>query len=131
MKTSGGLFLALSIIGSLTATCVSAYSNGVKNSLDIAVIEQAKDVYFDEIVKLIDNLTLPDYYFDGNKGYMIENSFVLNETPDDVTFTTDSQANAIIFDVTDFRGTFYCNHFRYKELLLVAKGSVTVHMKKI
>ena len=76
-------------------------------------------------------MALPDYYFEGNKGYMVDNSFVLDESSDDVTFTTDSQNNAVIFEVSDFRGTFYCDHFRYKETIFVAKGHVTVHMKKI
>lgn len=33
---------------------------GLKNSLDISVIEQAKDVYFDKILALVNNLNLPD-----------------------------------------------------------------------
>lgn len=33
--------------------------------------------------------------------------------------------------MTDFRGTFYCDHFRYKETIFVAKGSVEVDLKKI
>ena len=62
---------------------------------------------------------------------MIDNKFVLMETPDDVQFITDSSNNAVIFEVTDFRGTFMCDHFRYKETIFVAKGSVEVDLKKI
>jgi len=40
----------------LVATSAFGYLAGLKNSLDISVVEQAKDVYFDEIVKLINNL---------------------------------------------------------------------------
>lgn len=53
------------------------------------MIEQAKDVYFDEIVKLINNLQLPDIILEGDKGYMLDNRFVLMESSDDVQFTTD------------------------------------------
>ena len=113
------------------ATPAQAYFAGVKNSLDIAVIEQAKDVYFEQIVSLINNLQIPDIYLEGDKGYMLDNTFVLMETPDDVQFTTDMANNAVIFEVTDFRGTFFCDHFRYKETIFVAKGSVEVDLKKI
>jgi len=109
----------------------AAYYAGVKNSLDIAVIEQAKDVYFDNIISLINNLQLPDIYLDDDKGYMIDNKFVLLESASDVQFTTDVSENAVIFEVTDFRGTFYCDHFRYKETIFIAKGSVEVDLKKI
>ena len=102
----------------------TSYYAGVKNSLDISVIEQAKDVYFNEIVKLINNLTIPDIHLEGDKGYFLDNQFVLLETPDDVQFITDVTDNAVIFEITDFTGTFYCDHFRYKETIFVATGSV-------
>ena len=120
----------------LTALClcaspVQAFLAGVKNSLDISVIEQAKDVYFDEIIKLINNLELPDIYLPDDKGYFLDNRFVLMESASDVQFTTDISENAVIFEVTDFRGTFFCDKFRYKETIFVAKGSVEVDLKKI
>jgi len=62
---------------------------------------------------------------------MIGNKFVLLESPDDVQFITDVTDNAIVFEVTDFRGTFYCDHFRYKETIFVAKGDIEVDLKKI
>ena len=34
--------------------------NGLKASMDIAVVEQAKDVYMDSILKFLNNLYLPD-----------------------------------------------------------------------
>ena len=119
------------ILVAFLANVSFGYLAGIKNSLDIAIMEQAKDVYFDEIVKLINNVSIPDIYLPDNKGYMLDNRFVLMETPDDVQFTTDVQDNAIVFEVTNFKGTFYCDHFRYKELLLVAKGSIQVDLKKI
>ena len=113
------------------ASPANAYLAGIKNALDISVVEQAKDAYFDEIVKLINHLDLPDIYLDGDKGYMLGNQFVLMSSTDDVQFTTDIQDNAIVFEVTNFKGTFFCDKFRYKELLFVAKGSIEVDLKKI
>lgn len=123
--------VAVASIAFCTATPAQAYLAGVKNSLDIGVIEQAKDVYFDTIVKLINNLALPDIHLPGDKGYMIDNKFVLEMDSGDVNFTTDVGENAVIFSVSDFRGTFLCDHFRYKETIFVAKGSVEVDLKKI
>ena len=79
--------LARNLIALATVLCLSpaaAFLAGVKNSLDISVVEQAKDVYFDEIVKLINNLEIPDVYLPDDKGYMIGNKFVLMESSSDV-----------------------------------------------
>ena len=61
----------------------------MKNSLDIGVIEQAKDVYFNEIIKLINNLQIPDIHLEGDKGYMLNNQFVLLTSSDEVQFEAD------------------------------------------
>ena len=53
------------------------------------MIEQAKDVYFNEIVKLINNLQIPDIHLEGDKGYMLDNQFVLLTSTDEVQFETD------------------------------------------
>ena len=66
-----------------------------------------------------------------DKGYMLGNKFVLLESPSDVQFVTDVQDNAVVFEVTDFRGTFFCDHFRYKETIFIAKGNIEVDLKKI
>ena len=55
----------------------ATFKAGVKNSLDIAVIEQAKDVYFDKILKIITNLQIPDIYIKDNEDYMIGNTLVI------------------------------------------------------
>jgi hypothetical protein len=116
----------ISLLCLLNMTTAETLMSGVKNSLAIDVIEQAKDVYFNKIVKMIDNVALPDVYLDDGKGYFIDNKFILDMAPDDVEFFTDTGNNAVVFKVSDFTGTFYCDHFRYKELLFVATGSITV-----
>jgi len=42
----------------ITGSCFA--TDGLRASLDIAVIEQAKDVYMDTILKFLNNLQLPD-----------------------------------------------------------------------
>ena len=46
-------------LGTLCSTAVSA-NTGFHASLDISVIEQAKNVYMDTILKFVNNLQLPD-----------------------------------------------------------------------
>ena len=68
---------------------------GLKNSLDIAVIEQAKDVYFDKILALVNNLNLPDLE-DGDGNYLRENTFEIIGRSDRTEFITDVAKNAVI-----------------------------------
>lgn len=91
MKRVVGLLFAL--------TCANAQTtlkSGTNMGMAIAVIEQGKDAYFDSITKLINNVPLPDVYSPDGKGYMLENSFELNERTSDVTFTTDVAKNAVV-----------------------------------
>ncbi len=49
------------VLVTLGAITSSVFANdGLRASLDIAVIEQAKDVYMDTILKFLNNLELPD-----------------------------------------------------------------------
>ena len=63
----------------LSQACLAqaAFKAGVKNSLDIAVIQQAKDVYFKDILKLITNLQIPDIYAKDNEDYLIDNKLII------------------------------------------------------
>ena len=91
MKRVVGLLFAL--------TCANAQTtlkSGTNMGMAIAVIEQGKDAYFDSITKLINNVPLPDVYSPDGKGYMLENSFELNERTSDVMFTTDVAKNAVV-----------------------------------
>ena len=109
----------------------ATFKAGVKNSLDIAVIEQAKDVYFDKILKIITNLQIPDIYIKDNEDYMIGNTLVIQEQPTDVRFYTSVEQNAVIFEMDNLSCQFYCDKFRAKELIFVAKGDVEVDMKDV
>lgn len=75
----------------LLAANTLAQSNltpGIKASMDISILEQAKDTYFDNIVQIINNVKIPD--IEDDKGnYLRGNSFVMNERTDDVLIYAD------------------------------------------
>ena len=52
-----------------TAVSVTNYT-GAHAELDISIIEQAKDVYLDNILSYLNNLELPDVTSDDGKTYL-------------------------------------------------------------
>jgi hypothetical protein len=56
----------------------ATFKAGVKTGMAISILEQGKNAYFDSVMKLINNVPIPDIYSPDGKGYMLENSFVLN-----------------------------------------------------
>ena len=68
--------LAAFLVNSV-ACVTNSTTNGVSASFDIAVLEQAKDVYFDKLLSLINTIEIPDFVQDKND-YLKDNSFVLN-----------------------------------------------------
>ena len=126
-----GLKLASLLITIQVCASQATFKAGVKNSLDIAVIEQAKDVYFDKILKMITNVQIPDIYIKDNEDYMIGNRLVIQEQPTDVRFYTSVAENAVIFEMDNLSCQFYCDKFRYKETIFIAKGDIEVDMKDV
>jgi hypothetical protein len=108
--------------------CTLAQNPGLTASLDIAVLQQAKDVYFDKILDIIRHVEIPDFAFD--QGYVKENTFTVTENSNNVNFTSDPANNALVFSVTDLTCLFRSADFRLKEKLVVAKGSADVFMMK-
>ena len=115
---------------SLFSTLAFGLQAGVKNSLDIAVLEQAKDVWFDTVTDLINSLTLPDLE-DGHGNYLKDNTFVLNQRTDEVHFITDVENNAVILKCDKLSAVARSNSFRYKETIFVAKGHAEVDINTI
>jgi len=126
-KKISAVFLCLL---NLTLANVATTTAGVKSSLDIEILEQAKDVYFDKVVKLINSIPLPDFE-DGNGNYMRGNSFVMNERTDKVEIFTDVGKNAMVLKCAKLSGVFRSEEFRYQELLVVAKGHIEVDLNTI
>jgi hypothetical protein len=68
---------ALSMVAANFAFAQSTLTPGMKAAMDITILEQAKDTYFDSIVQIINNLSIPDFE-DSDGNYLRGNSFVLN-----------------------------------------------------
>ncbi len=79
---------------------------GIKGSFDIAVLEQAKDIYFDKVVQLINNISIPDFE-DNDGNYLRGNSFVMNERTSDVSIYADPVNNALVMRCNKLSGVFY------------------------
>ena len=104
-------------------------TNGLTASLDVAVIEQAKDVYFDKVMKLIANLDIPNY--DSHDVYLHDNTFTLNQAATDVVFAVDQAQNAITLTCNHLSAKFHAGSFRAKKSIFVAKGHASVDIHKI
>lgn len=118
------------LVASLGVFGQSVLKAGIKNSLDIAVLEQAKDVYYDKIVSLINGITIPDLE-DGKGNYLRDNTFEVISRSDKTEFYTDVANNAVVLRNAKVSGKYRSKEFRYKEGLLVAKGSVEVDMNTV
>lgn len=94
------------------------------------VIEQAKDAYFAEILKLINNMPIPDIDIP-HHGYLKNNYLTVNEETYDVIFTVDTKNNAMVLTCSNMDITFTSEKFKYRELLVWTTGSVTVNMHEI
>ena len=79
------------IAKTLIATCIlnsvvfaqNSTTNGLSASFDVAVLEQAKDVYFNKVLSLINGMALPDFNMDKHD-YIRQNSLVINSNPQNV-----------------------------------------------
>jgi len=108
----------------------STLTPGIKASMDIAVLEQAKDAYFDTVVQIINNLQIPDFE-DSDGNYLRGNSFVMDERSSNVSIYTDVPNNALVMRCDKMSGVFYNNEFRYKSWPFVAKGHIEVIINTI
>ena len=68
----------------LSSTVLAQNTAGIKASLDIAVVEQAKDVYMDLILKFVNNMQLPD--MGDSKDYLHGNHVSVQQNAQDVVF---------------------------------------------
>ena len=98
--------------------------------MDIDIISQAKDVYFDSMIRVLNNLQIPDFYQDKNH-YMTGNSFQINERTEDVTIYTDVNKNAVVFKCSKLSGKFINTAYRYRKDLITADGHLEVDLNTI
>ena len=100
----------------------SAFDPGAELSLDIGVVEQGKDVYWNYVMNILKNTKIPDIDFHG--GYIHSNHFTVTEAADQVSITDDSKLNGIKLSINSLQATFKSDHFKYKKGIIDCKGSV-------
>ena len=109
---------------------LASTKSAFKASVNVDVLSQAKDVYFDRLIDVVNNLQIPDFYEDKNH-YLKGNHFYLNERTSDVTITTDVKNNAMVLRCDKLSGKFVGDDFRYKETILIATGHLEVDIDTI
>jgi hypothetical protein len=119
-------FLALS---AFTSTALSQNLTGVHASLDIAILEQAKDIYTDEIVKMLNNMALPN--MDSGKDYLHGNHITVSQSAANVLFGVDLPNNALKLTLNKLNANFYTDSFKAKEWIFSATGHLEVIMDSI
>jgi len=123
------IFRTLIALFALTSVTLATNPSGLKASLDISILEQAKDVYMDQILKFLNNLQLPD--IGDSKDYLHGNHVSVSQDAADVTFTVDTANNAIKLVCNNLSATFYSDSFRAHSWIFVAKGHTEVRMKTV
>ena len=103
---------------------VLAEDPGAIASLDISVIEQAKDVYFNYLMNILKTVNIPDIDFHG--GYIHQNTFAITEAASNVQVSADPENNGLVLSVDSLAANFHSSSFRYKLSILLCKGSVSV-----
>ena len=110
---------------SLFCSVAAAFNPGLKLSTDFNMYNHAKDVYFDTVKGLINNITIPDLEIPG--GHFNKNKFHYDEKSSD--FKLEAGNNSVKFYANKISGSFHSSDFRYKELIFIATGSVDAKIK--
>jgi len=114
----------LLILSFIVAFAAAATNAGASASLDMSVVDQAKDVYFNYVMNVLKQVKIPDTSF--HHGSIHDNTFFLQAPSRNVQIVNDPAHNGVRLTVNDLRAGFKSKHFRYKESIIVAKGSVDV-----
>ena len=128
MKQSYRVFL-LALGALLPLQPVYTFDAGATASLDIGLIQEAKDVYWNYVMNILANVQIPDIDFHG--GYIHANTFHISQASQNVQINTDVPVNGIKLSVNDLGAGFKSNSFKYKLSFLTAKGSVEVSMSQV
>ena len=114
----------------LSSSVCATGETGVHASLDISILEQAKDVYMTKIIDTLNNLQLPNIDVD-SKTYLHGNHVTVNQDASNVAFTVDVPNNAVVLTMNDLSANFYCDAFHAHEWIFVAKGHAEVKMDTV
>jgi len=62
---------------SMVIGCANAFKSGATASIDLSVLKEAKDVYFDKVLDIMNHFQVPDIELDN--GYIHKNSFKITQ----------------------------------------------------
>ena len=113
----------------LFGVALAANPNGIKASLDVDVLQQAKNVYMDTILNSLNSLVIPDVGDD--KDYLHGNHVSVQQDAQDVSLVTDVANNAIVLTANNLSAKFFCDSFRAHSWIFVAKGHLEVDMSTV
>jgi hypothetical protein len=106
------------------------FSPGVTASMEVDVMQEAANVWFDTIIQVVNGLKIPDFDM-GSGDYMNDNTFYIKQRVANVELYSTSN-NALHLNCKQLTASFKSNHFRYKVAPLIkAKGYVEVDMEKV
>ena len=109
----------------------TSFTPAFKGGIDLTVLKQAGNEWFDTIVQLVNGLVIPDVTTSG-KDYMYDNTFYIEERIDNVDLTADTTQNAVVLNCKKLTAKFRCNDFKYKIApLVIANGYVEVDMNSV
>jgi len=108
---------------------VSAFAPGGGASLDIIMVESAKDVYWNYLMEILGNTTIPNLSFKG--GYLNNNKFAITEKAGDVQIVTDVANNGVALSIDNLKAQFHSGSFKYKWEFITVKGHVDVDISQM
>jgi len=112
-----------------TSTALGQNLTGIHASLDISILEQAKDVYTNEILKFLNNMALPN--MDDGNDYLHGNHITVSQSAANVLFDVDLPNNALTLTLNKLNANFYTDSFRMHSWIFVATGHLEVIMDSI
>ena len=116
------------VMATLCFTLAAAFNSGGTLSVDFPVLQEAKDNYFGFVLNLVNKVVIPNISF--SNGHLDGNTFHVAETKDDFNFVAGT-SNSIKLSANDLSASFHSSDLRYKELFLVATGSLDAHISSM
>ena len=83
------------ILATVSTAFAQTLKAGLKTTIEIAILEQAKDVYFQKILDIVNGMELPDLQ-DADGNYLKGNSIEIIEGTKYVEFVPDVKKNAVV-----------------------------------
>lgn len=102
---------------------------GATASLDVGVVQQAKDVYWSQVLNILRKVKIGDINF--HHGWIHDNAFNIDQDAKNIIINPDPTKNGVRLGVNDLAASFQSNNFRYKAGIFPLRGSVHVSMSEV